>query len=489
MHALISIALVCALACSGREPRTAATAEQRDIWIRDVTLISPERTSPLVGAHVQVRGERIVWIGTTRPPDLSPRAMEIDGHGRFLVPGLIDGHVHLSDVPGVPSDQLGAMPRIAEAYFQQLPRSYLYFGFTVLVDLSVVDRKQIDDLRAAPIGPTIYDCGGGLPIANGYPMLFVPPDVRFARFPNFLYDARQAGAIPASVRPADHTPAAAVGRVASGGGICVKTYFEPGAGALPVPTADIIRKVVDAARARRLPVLLHATSLAAHRFAVDTKVNAVAHGLYRWDTESVPGELPLAVREVLDDEVSAGIAMMATNRIVDHAIDLLDPHFLSDPHMAKVVPAALLTWYRTEGQALPKEMAAQAEPLRERFRALGDAGRAATHYFVEHGGRLLFGSDTPSELTYANPPGFNGYLELLALERAGISPRQILDAATRTNAEMFGLDRDFGTIEPGKRASLLLLRADPLVSTSAFDTIELVIVRGQVVSRASLAAP
>jgi hypothetical protein len=47
-------------------------------------------------------------------------------------------------------------------------------------------------------------------------------------------------------------------------------------------------------------------------------------------------------------------------------------------------------------------------------------------------------------------------------EKAGVPPRQILDAATRANAEFFGLSRDFGTIEPGKRDSLLLLRADPL---------------------------
>jgi imidazolonepropionase-like amidohydrolase len=493
MRALTSIALVCALGCGAREPRTAADAGQRDIWIRDVTVVSPERARPLAGAHVHLRGDRIVWIGTAHPPDLSPGAMEIDGRGRFLVPGLIDGHVHLSDVPGVPTDELGKMPGIEAAYFRQLPRSYLYFGFTAVVDLSVVDHKRIDAIRAAPIGPAIFDCGGGLPIANGYPMLFVPPDARFALFPNFLYDARQAEAIPSSVRPADHTPAAAVDRVARGGGICVKTYFEPGAGTLgsglPVPTVELVRGVVDDARARRLPVLLHATSLPAHRFAVDTKVNVVAHGLYRWEADGSAGELPPAVREVLDDEVRSGIAMMATNRIVDHVIDLLDPSFLADPRMAKVVPAELLTWYRTEGQALPRELGTQAEAVRLKFRALGDAGRAATRYFVEHGGRLLFGSDTPSELTYANPPGFNGYLELRALEKAGVSPHQILDAATRANAEVFGLARELGTIEPGKRASLLLLRADPLASTSAFDTIELVIVRGKVVSRSSLAAP
>jgi imidazolonepropionase-like amidohydrolase len=70
----------------------------------------------------------------------------------------------------------------------------------------------------------------------------------------------------------------------------------------------------------------------------------------------------------------------------------------------------------------------------------------------------VFGSDTPSAPTYANPPGYNGYLEMLALEKAGISPREILVAATSANAELFGLTVDYGTIEPGKRAALIAVR-------------------------------
>ena len=102
---------------------------------------------------------------------------------------------------------------------------------------------------------------------------------------------------------------------------------------------------------------------------------------------------------------------------------------------------------------------------------------------------MVFGSDTPSAPTYANPPGYNGYLEMLALEKAGITPRQILVAATSANAELFGIAADYGTIQPGKRAQLLVLAADPLSSVTAFDTIETVIIGDRVVARADLAAP
>ena len=74
------------------------------------------------------------------------------------------------------------------------------------------------------------------------------------------------------------------------------------------------------------------------------------------------------------------------------------------------------------------------------------------------------------------------------MEAAGVSPRQILAAATLENARFFHLDDRYGTIEPGKIASLLLLRDDPLATTAAFDTIDTVVLRGRVLSRSTMAA-
>jgi imidazolonepropionase-like amidohydrolase len=107
---------------------------------------------------------------------------------------------------------------------------------------------------------------------------------------------------------------------------------------------------------------------------------------------------------------------------------------------------------------------------------------------VAHGGRLLFGSDTPSGLTYGNPPGLNGYLELERLAEAGIPLDRLFRAATIEVAKAFRLDRRYGTVEPGKVANLLLLRANPLETVEAYDAIDLVVSRGEVLDRAALAA-
>lgn len=498
-HAACAVLGLALLACGSHAPPTGAESRAPvEIWIRDVTLISPERAAPVLHAHVLVRDGRIAWIGGAPPSGTSPRVKEVDGRGRYLVPGLIDGHVHLTEVPGLNDVQTTAMPELVESYFRQLPRSYLYFGFTAVVDLTVVDRSRLERIRAAPIAPVVFDCGNGLALANGYPMAYLPSPQRFERFPNFLYDPRQAAAIPAAYPAAEHTPDAAVARVAASGGICVKSFHESGfgpqRGTLPTPTVELMRDVVAASHRHHLPLLLHANSLTAHRFAVTTHVDAVAHGLWNWELRDAKG-LPDQVRQVLDDERAAGIATMATLRVLGGLADLFSAGFLDSAQRSRVLPRELVTWYRSpEGQWFADELSRDfdglpAGKIHEILSKGAGAGATAIAYFASSGGRLLFGSDTPSGPTYANPPGYNGYLEMRALEAAGISPRQILTAATSANAAFFGLAADYGTIEPGKRASLLLLRADPLASVTAFDTIDTVILGDRVLARAELAVP
>ncbi len=493
---LACLALLAVGGCPARRPPAGGPPPAADVWIRDVTVISPERSAPLSHAHVLVRGGRIASVGAAPPEDAPRAARIIEGAGKYLVPGLIDGHVHLAEVPGLTPRQASSHPEMVERYFRQLPRSYLYFGFTAVVDLNVTDRRRVDALRAAAVGPAVFDCGNALALANGYPMQFTPSPQRFADYPNFLYDPRQAASIPPGYPAAEHTPAAAVARVASGGGICVKAAFEPGfgpdRGKLPTPTEEMIRQVRAASHEHHLPLLLHANSLTAHRFAAAIPVDAVVHGLWNWEVaDARQGPLPPEVQRVLDDERRAGIAGMATLRVMGGLADLFSPTFLDDVHLARVLPAELVAWYRTEGRWFADDLRGGRSLPDPQFRRGFDEAQsgaaAAIRAFAAGGGRLLFGSDTPSGPLYTNPPGYNGYLELVALERAGIPPRRILTAATTSNAQFFHLP-DLGTIEPGKRASLLLLRTDPDTSMSALDTIDLVIQGSQVLPRPSLAS-
>ena len=467
------------------------------VLIRDVTIVSPERTTPLQRGYVVLENDRIATVGQGTPPSAHWDSV-VAGGGRVLIPGLIDGHTHLASIAGLPLPVPPEQKPLAAAYAEQLPRSYLYSGFTTVIDLIVFDRPFLDRFKASPLHPDTYDCDGALALANGYPMAMDPKEKHWDFFPNFLWDPRQKDSIPAQFRPEDHTPKATVARVAADGGICVKTFEERGFGPvknLPTPTVEMIRDVVRESHARGLPVLIHANSFSAWRFAVQARVDVIAHGMWNWDQFEQSGDtLPATIRALLDTVAARRIGFMPTLRVIDGLADMYDPAFLDNPRLARVLPRSLIAWYRTPaGQAFAAELRrnfgkASDEQVREIFRHVADHGATATRYLVSHGGRLVFGSDTPSGPTYGNPPGLNGYLELERLASAGVPLPRLLEGATIEAARAFHLDSLYGTVEAGKVANLLLLRTNPLETVKAYDAIDLVVVRGKVVARSVLAA-
>jgi len=75
---------------------------------------------------------------------------------------------------------------------------------------------------------------------------------------------------------------------------------------------------------------------------------------------------------------------------------------------------------------------------------------------------------------------------MLLWAKSGIPPADILRAATLDNARAFGLERELGSVEVGKRADLLLLAADPLKDVRAYEAIETVILNGRALRRSAL---
>src|SRR6516164_8704839 len=212
LNVIVALALGCCACAGDRRGASSTPLVPGDVWIRDVTVVSPERDAPLLHAQVVVRGRRIASVGIEKPGSAEGITV-VDGTGKFLTPGLVDGHVHLAEVPGMSSADIASKPALVAAYFKQLPRSFLYFGFTTVVDLNVVDRARVNDIRKAELAPAVFDCGNALEIANGYLMSSMPPAERFERNPNFVYDARQADSIPGKYSPEGHSPEAAAARV------------------------------------------------------------------------------------------------------------------------------------------------------------------------------------------------------------------------------------------------------------------------------------
>ena len=463
-------------------------------WIGNVTLVSPERIDRVEKGGVLIDDGRIVSVqrGDVKAPG---DAKGVDGGGRFLVPGLIDSHVHLALFPGtLDTDSLD--PAMVRAYFAQLPRSYLYYGYTSLVDLIVFDKPVLDDFRKAPLHPDLYDCGEAVPMANGYPMVILPPERAYQAFPNFLVDPAHPVPLPGGVKPEDHTPEAAVARVKASGAICLKTFIEPGIGKgrnLPSPSAEMLSRLRKAATAAGLVMVVHANRFDTQRKAMDAGADVIAHGMWQWGELDSAKEVPPEIAAFLDRVAASGAGYQPTMRVIYGESAYFDPKYLDDPEMYKVVPRALVEWFKSpQGGQFVKAIAppgASAAAMTDMYmNGLLRRDRLVTAYLDRKGADLIFGTDTPSAPTYGNLPGLNGYLEMKEWSAAGVPLSRIFRAATLDNAKRFNLDKDVGSIEPGKAANLLLMEKNPLQSLDAYDSIVTVWIRGKPVAREALAA-
>lgn len=465
-------------------------------WITDVTIVSPESLNRIRTGSVLIEDGRIARVERGKPGKKPPGAKVVSGPGQFLIPGLIDSHVHLASVPGMSLAQGQGNSQMVKKYLEQLPRSYLYYGYTTLVDLAVVDQHVLDDFRHAPLHPDLYDCGGSLPFANGYPMSFAPPAERFKPFPNFIYDVKQADRIPPEYKPEDHTPEADVTRVKGAGGVCVKTYFERGFANdknLPVMSPDVLAQIRRAATQKGLVLMIHANGFEAQQFAVDGNVDVIAHGMWHWQTLDKQKELPDEIKRLLDQIVEKKIGYQPTIQVLYGELAYFDPEYLKLPAITQVVPKEMAEWFRTPdgqwfGKELNEEGAANAVIIEDYEQGPLRRVRQVVRYLASKDANFVFGSDTPSSPTYGNLPGLNGYLEMKQLQTAGMSLAQILKAATINNAREFKMESQLGTIEAGKIANLVLLKKSPLESVDAYDSIITVWLHGKAVSRESLAA-
>jgi hypothetical protein len=281
------------------------------------------------------------------------------------------------------------------------------------------------------------------------------------------------------------------------GAICVKTHFERGFGAdrnLPVPQLATIRALVRAAHAAAMPVFLHANSSEAQTFGLEAGVDVFAHGLWNWNEPRTTTEITPAIRKILDGVIDGNRGWLPSIQLLYGERDVFNDSFLSDPMLARAVPESLIDWYRTgEGQwfhdILAKAMhVEQGEEPQDVDKSGIARVKNCVAYLAQHNARFLFGSDTPSDATYANPPGLNGWLEMHRLVEAGMTPAQVFRAATLSNAEALGLSREIGTVQVGRRANLLLLRKDPTETIDAYNSIDKVILHGNVFDPAGLAA-
>ena len=463
------------------------------LLIENVTLISPERTVPLLHADVVLRDGRIAEIGTNLVP--GPHARRMDGSGRFLIPGLIDSHVHAGHSAALDDDAIDAHPELWTAYRAQVPRAYLAFGFTSIVDL---DLKPSDQLwfEGTPLHPRFYSCGRGIKVAGGYMAFNVPPPSS-PNFPNLVYEPKDTEHWPQALDPNDYTAERAVSRAANAGAICVKAFVESGFGTFnwPYLHTGTLQKIQADARERKLVLMVHATSVDSWRSALDAHADIIAHGLWVWPGDFGNSVPPPAASEVIAEAARSGTHVQPTLQTVAGERAMIDPSLLDDPRLTMALPPAVIGYLRSAGGVKARtgllEEYRKASPspgFEPLLKAAIERTRSTFRLMLQDHVPVVFGSDTPGVDGFGNPPGLNGRLEMQNWADAGAPLSLILRAATLDNAAALGLSHELGSIEVGKKADLLLLKENPLANVSAYDSIVTIFLNGEPIARETLRA-
>ena len=295
--------------------------------------------------------------------------------------------------------------------------SYLYFGYTTVIDLSAANSELIETLRSEPLRPDIHTCSDGLALANGFRMAEDDPETRLDNDDNWLYDRYPNQEVPERYDLAAHSPTATVRRIVDRGGICVKTYFENGFGGTAevtwdMPSVEIIRDVVAAGHEHGVPVLIHANSYASQLFATQAGVDIVAHGMWHWgdvmDFLEVD-ELPETHRALLIEIAQRQIGYQPTIGVLASQRALFDTGFLADPLLAHSLPgehidwleSAAGRWHRNALVAMFSSVLGGKDDheLYVLFDRFANKAKTVTRVLAEHDARLLFGTDRDERLT------------------------------------------------------------------------------------------
>ena len=396
-------------------------------------------------ATVVIENERITSL--TGP---GPRgARRINGRGKWLIPGLMDMHVHLPSDEQLPRDPRYAYEGLTEFFStRDMLTPFGANGVTQILDMSAFGSsfgQRIAIERGEVLGPNLALAAaihGGRSEgrvadtpsdgrqavrdakAEGYDFIKTYSGLNTETFFAIVDEANKRG-----MKTLGHIPDAFQGNIESA--------FVPGFGM--VAHAEEFAKHSD-----------YFTDADALRFAQMSKRNGTWLSptliVWRW--------------------------IVSQTRSLDE--------LRVSPNLQYVHPLIRGRWLEDNGynrQSSPRRIAY--------FERMEEFHRRLVAAFKAEGVPMVVGTDT---LTSGVVPGFSVHDELELLVGAGLTNEEALASATRLPATWLGVSHDRGTIEIGKRADLVLLEADPLVAISNTRRIAGVSLSGRWTSRATLDA-
>ena len=369
----------------------------------------------LADGDVVIEDGRVVEVGQGLDADGG-----VDCAGKAVLPGLFDCHVHLAFRYEDFDEYARMQEPFSVAFFRMVEnlRTTLGLGITTVRDASGADAGlKLAVEEGTLVGPRMQISVNMLSMTGGHNDPWLPSGTRsifgtaYPGMPSGVCDG--VDGVSRAVREMVRAGADVI-KIASSGGF-LSPADDP---AEPNFSQEEVDAIVKSAADLGTWVMSHAHGAEGIKRAVRAGVRSIEHGTY------------------LDEEAAAMMVERATWLVPTLTAGDTTEQLANDPNVA--------------------------EQVREKLRGLGRPEFGAMRLAAEAGVKIAMGTDCP-----VAPHGTN-LNELTHMAANGFTPEQALVAATSSAAELMGLQHELGTLEPGKRADVVVVEGDPF----AFDTLQ-----------------
>ncbi len=436
--------------------------------LRGATLFDGTGGEAVAGSMIVVEGDRITCVGAEGECSVPANAEEVDVSGKYITPGLVDAHVHFFQTAYFDSrpdalDLRDSLPYVETmAYQQQHPEryydAYLCSGITGVYDVGgfpwSVGLQQ--SAEADPAAPHVA-AAGPLVTPSTMQLLNTPADKTLVTL-----DSEETGR-------------KTVQYLAGLGATGVKLWQ------LRADSEEYMNRVeavADEASQHGMQVIAHATSLSQAKAAMRNGTRLLVHSVSNTDVDQEFLDLAGEQGTIYTPTLVVGSGYMLAYRAAAGVADfpMNDPMQCVDSRTREQLAGAdrFSDHPRfTEGFV---EQLENFDPSEDR---LSEQDLANLKAVYDAGIPIAVGTDAGNPGTLHGPSIFD---EMEAMQQAGIPAEDLLVMATRNGADAMRRLDDFGTLEEGKLANLVIVNEDPSTDIANMRSREQVMIKGNLLS-------
>ena len=447
----LTIAIAVGAAACGGAPEPASApgpaSPPADVLVLNHFTLIDGRGGPAVpdSALIATSG-RITWVGPAAELKAPAGAPVQDLTGKFVMPGLIDLHTHVSNSDVEMQDPVRFFTREGVTRDLQL---YARYGTTSVASLGTDQKPLVYDMRAEqrkgrPTVARIFTAGRGFTVKDGFP-------TNKGNVPGIPYEP----STPAEA-------AAQMEELAADRPDVVKIWVDDRFGDFKKTPIEISRAIIDVAHKHGIKVIAHVFYLSDAKQLAAAGVDAFGHSVR---DGVVDAELIQLMKKQGTWMIPTLYREWATFMFEEPGPLLADPFFARalDSRQQEVLKSPEYHKALTGDKYFPRYPTVLKNAT-ENLKRLADAGV-----------RIGYGTDSGVLTRFE---GFGEHMELELMVEAGMTPAQVITAATKSSAEFLGQDKELGTLEQNKWADLIVLGADPLANIRNSRQIEAVYIAG-----------